>query len=258
MEFLLLIAFLFVVYKILSHKPPTSAAVKTPRAAPDEPDDDTRDAWEPFDYAAATLYPASGIYRIKYVDRNGLSSDREISVKRVLKNGSDAMIEARCFLRNAHRCFLQSRIQSAVDTESGEVVKNLATTAIANHKESPEGRIDDLLMREEEALCALLYVARADGRMMKAERLVIARYLKTMHPDVDVTETEIEVRLKQLWVPDSVAEFKRLLRRLKEEPARLRSVAQAASDIVATQKDAAPEETRALQLMAEALNKPKD
>lgn len=214
--------------------------------------DEERDAWEPFDFYGSKLLPATGIYRIKYTDRNGLDSEREISVRRIYMDKKDAMIDAFCHMRKASRSFLNSRVKEAVDAETGEVISDLAEAAISQYQQSPEGRIDELFRSEEPALSALLFVARADGRMLKPERMAIARYLKDQHPDTTVSEVEIEKQVKKLWAPDSLTEFRRVLRQLSGNKAVLASVEDAAKAIVATQKDIDPAEQAALDLIAKA------
>jgi hypothetical protein len=64
--------------------------------------------------------------RITYEDRNGVLSTREIVAKQYLDH-SPGEIYAYCKMRRAHRTFITSGVKSAVDLETGEIIKRLPT-----------------------------------------------------------------------------------------------------------------------------------
>jgi hypothetical protein len=76
--------------------------------------------------------PASGEYRIKYVDREGVRTERDISVKQIEKDGNRYIIKAHCSLRKATRTFLDHNITEAINLDTGEIVKSVAKDALAN------------------------------------------------------------------------------------------------------------------------------
>jgi hypothetical protein len=64
--------------------------------------------------------------RITYQDRNDERTTRDIVAKQYLDH-SPGEIYAYCKLRRAHRTFVTSRIEQAIDLDTGEVVKRLPT-----------------------------------------------------------------------------------------------------------------------------------
>jgi hypothetical protein len=268
-EYLLIAFFVWLAYWILSSKKkpepidiPVTITVTTRFVGGANNDDDDcfddtsasdKDAWEPFDRYNAKEIPGSGKFKITYTDTRGMTTEREIQVKRVLQSTDDTMIDALCLLRGAHRSFLNSRIQGAVDADTGEIVADLPAAAVANYKLSPAGQAGELFGREEDALGILLFVAKADGRMLKAERAIIANYLTTHHPDILLSAAEIDAEIKKLWVPDSIAELRRILKRLSADTTRLAVIGAAAKAMVATQKTVDPAEQLALDLIEQAL-----
>ncbi len=75
---------------------------------------------------------ASGNYRIIYVDREGVRTERDISVKQIEKDGNRYIIQAHCSLRKATRTFLDHNITEATNLDTGEIVKSVANDALAN------------------------------------------------------------------------------------------------------------------------------
>lgn len=219
----------------------------------DDIEADGSDAWEPFDYYKAVEIPAAGQFKIRYTDSSGLTTEREIIVKRVQHANGEYMIAAQCLLRGAHRSFLNSRIEHATDTATGEIIENVAEHAIKNHELSPAGMAEELFIREELALSALIYVARADGRMLKPERAIIGDYLKQQHPDISIDDGDLEKEIKKLYAPDSVNELRRVIKRLSADQQQLGRVLEASRKIVATQKTIDPVEQLALDMMAAAV-----
>jgi hypothetical protein len=64
--------------------------------------------------------------RITYQDRNDERTTRDIVAKQYLDH-SPGEIYAYCKLRRAHRTFVTSRIEQAIDLDTGEVIKRLPT-----------------------------------------------------------------------------------------------------------------------------------
>lgn len=216
-----------------------------------EIDGEWDDGYQSFTDEEVTETPATGRYWISYLDAQGRPSAREIVVSGVNEYLADSLIKAQCLLRHANRSFRQSRIQKAIDVQTGEIIDDLAEHAINAYRNSPAGRADELFRREEAALCVLVYVARADGRMMKPERQVIINYLKTRHEDVLVDDSDIDQHIKGRWFPSDEKEFKRQVLTLAEaDQKRYAHIASAAQAIVATQKTIAPAEKMALEYLA--------
>jgi hypothetical protein len=201
------------------------------------------------------MHPATGRYRINYEDQRGLKTERDIQVKRVHENAAQYAIDAHCLLRNAHRSFLNKRIQKAINLDTGEIVENVARNAIAQYNDSGEGRALAAIDKEWMGVAILTFVCRADGQMHKAERLIFAEYLKRRCPDVALDDAELDSAIKSIGEP-SHREFRRIVRDLKAagEHEKLSDLLDCASRIVGTQKTVAPMEKAALEILSEAVS----
>jgi|GEM_PF-599745 len=73
---------------------------------------------------------ARGHYQIKYTDREGSTTSREIEVKQVDLDGSHYVIKAYCSLRKATRVFLDQNITEAINLETGEAIRSVALDAM--------------------------------------------------------------------------------------------------------------------------------
>jgi hypothetical protein len=214
-----------------------------------------KDNWERFDFYSAKMLPGKGRYRINYEDQRGLKTEREIQVKRVYENAGQYAIDAHCFLRNAHRSFINERIQKAINIETGEIVENLASDAIAQYNDSGEGKVLAAIDKEWMGVAILAFVCRADGQMRKAERTIVAEYLKRRCSTVSLNDAELDSAIKSVGDPGH-REFKRIVRDLKSagDNERLRDLLDCANRIVGTQKSLAPMERAALEILAEAVS----
>ncbi|MBY0575335.1 MAG: hypothetical protein K2P67_01910 [Gallionellaceae bacterium] len=214
-----------------------------------------KDNWEKFDFYSSRTIPAQGSYRISYVDQNGLATERVITVKHAYQdaNGNFA-VDAHCHLRNAHRSFIDSRIKSAVEFKTGEIVESVAKHAIAQYEDSGAGKSIAAIEREWMAVQLLAYVCRADGKMMKAERYIVADYLKRRCRDLVVNNpAELDNAIKTIGEPDQRG-FRRIIADMKAagDIDRLRDITDCAKRIVATQKTIDPMEAAAIELLEAA------
>jgi len=213
-----------------------------------------KDNWERFDHYRAVVIPAKGRYRIIYEDQRELKTERDIEVKRVYDCDGKFAIDAHCFLRDAHRSFLGDRIRKAVNLDSGEVVQDLARDAMAQYKNSGEGRAQEAIARERTGVAILLFVSRADGQMRREERDIISEYLVRRCSDLPLDKVELDSAIKVLSDPDN-KEFKRIVRELRADgdDERLVDLFSCAKRIVETQKAVAPMEQAALEILQEAI-----
>lgn len=132
-----------------------------------------KDNWERFDFYKANMVPAKGRYRITYTDQRGLTTERDIDIKRAHDDNGMLAVDAHCNLRGAHRSFIDDRIQSAVDLDTGEVVESVAQHAIGQYDNGEAGKVWKAIGREMMPVYLLVFVCRADGRMLKLrERLL--------------------------------------------------------------------------------------
>lgn len=211
--------------------------------------------YERFNYYEAHMRPAEGRYHIIYTDERGLTTERDISVEGVYDNNGKFAIDAHCHLRNSHRSFIDEWIQNAVDLDTGEFVESVAQHAIAQHENSEEEKLRNAIEREIMALHLLVFISRADGRMMKAERMIIADYLKRQCQDIVLDSDEFDEAIKAISTIDR-RDFKRIIADMKSagDIERLRDITDCAKRIVATQKTIEPLEKTSLEILEAATN----
>ena len=216
-------------------------------------EEEEKDNWERFDFYSARMLPAKGRYRINYEDQRGLKTERDIEVKRVHENAGKYAIDAHCLLRNAHRSFINERIQKAVNLNNNKIVENVALDAMAQYTDSAAGRALTAIDKEWMGVAVLVFVCRADGQMRKEERAIVADYIKRHRTDVTLDDTELDSAIKALGEPDH-REFKRIIRDFKAagDRDRLNDLFECAQKIVGTQKTIAPMEKAALEIIKEA------
>lgn len=132
-------------------------------------------------------------------------------------------------------------------------MEDLARDAIAQYGDSNEGRALSAIDKEWMGVAVLVFVCRADGQMRKAERAIVAEYLKRHCADVLLDAAELDSAIKALGEPDH-KEFKRIIRDLKAagDRDRLTDLLDCAKRIVDTQKTVAPMEKAALEILEEA------
>ena len=164
----------------------------------DEPDETYggKDNFEQFDYYRSVQLPGTGNYKINYKDQRGLSTERDIRIKRVHKDGDLFAVDAHCYLRNAHRSFIDDRIEYAINIDTGEEVDGVARDAIKQYEESDEGRVVAALDKEWIGVSILVFVCRADGQMRKPERAIVAEYVKKRCSDTGGFQGSCRLKVK--------------------------------------------------------------
>lgn len=226
---------------------------------PDQ-NDEEKDNWEGFNFYSARMSPAQGRYRINYEDKRGLKTERDIEVKRVHEYKGEYAIDAHCLLRHAHRSFLNDRIRKAVNLYNNATVDNVALDAIAQYNNSGPGRAFAAINQEWAGVAILTFVGRADGQMRRAERAIIADYIKRHGTedtlDDDALDAELDTAIKAIAVAEpNSKEFMRIINDLKAagERDRLNDLLECAIKIVGTQGTVAPMEKAAVDLLKNSL-----
>lgn len=218
--------------------------------------EEEKDKRDSFDFYSAIVLPAQGRYRIDYKDRNGEETTREIEVRQVQESHGRYAIDAYCYLRYDHRTFINDRVQEAVNLDSEEVVEDLACDAMAQYKASPEGCALTAIDMEWKAVAILVYVCRADGRMRKPERTIIAGFLKRRCTDLTLDDKELDSAIKSIRGIPEYREFKRFIRDLKVDGDhdKLNDLLECAKRIVASEKTIDPMEKAALEVLEKAIS----
>lgn len=191
--------------------------------------EDDKDAWEESDlehgqYGEYLEFERSGsaesntILEIEYVDRNGVKSERRIRVRRVSFNSdvSNAGINAYCYVRQAGRTFITSRISRCVDIRTGEVIANIPAFLLSEYKHSTYGRIEAMRDSHSDEIAALVYLSKIDGRSTKAEKKAIAIYLQNSFDCSGLSCDDIIGELRNETVL-SLTQFQRCVGRLSRQ-----------------------------------------
>lgn len=76
---------------------------------------------------------------IRFIDKAGQITERDIDTKHFLTDGRDGVIHAHCHLRQADQCFTMSRISALVDRETGETHADIPAWFLAQHAQSQTG-----------------------------------------------------------------------------------------------------------------------
>ena len=184
-------------------------------------------------YVPATL-------RLDYLDRAGRQSVRDVRLLEWSSSAADG-VTGHCLLRNAQRSFRYDRISSAVDVASGECVADLRGWLAAR---------EAAVASDMAALEVLVYVGRADGRLMAAEVAVICEYARE-HTALYRPGGAVDAMLRnQVARIDDEAEFALRVRRCQSlSVAQRQALSVAAAAVVATQKRVTDAEARALGLL---------
>lgn len=128
-------------------------------------------------------------YVIDYSDAGGKHSTRRISVRGVqAREDADTYLISWCHERDDVRHFVASRISNLVDADTGEIIADPVAhfqalyqadskvAAWAADYAKKNARVV-ALRRFEDAVLVLVYVARADGRMIEKERQPILGFV---------------------------------------------------------------------------------
>jgi uncharacterized tellurite resistance protein B-like protein len=250
-------------WKVLSAKkaePPQELRPPAPSPQPrpmSQPQDDGKDAWEEWDYmgaeVASTGKELTRRLKIRFTDKDGQKTEREIDTKRFLADDKDGVLQAFCHLRQANRPFRLSRVSHAVDLDTGEVLQDLPAWLAAQYANTPRGQADAFIDAHGDALSALLFVAKADGAFRQAEREHLAEFCRGLEaPSGEVVE--VVVGDVGGWAVPSAIAYGKALRGAAGKPEAYRqSILDTARKMVDSDKTAKDDETKALGRMAKEL-----
>lgn len=225
------------------------------RAARDEAasGDPDADNWEGSFWEVQEPRTVAARLRLKYVDGKGRRSTRDVSVRQYGAMDGVALIIAKCHLRNATRTFRTDRVQSCIDLDTGEVITDLRGWLDARWESSPDRAIETVLNEYWDLLKVLYYVAKADGRLMKAERQVLHRAVSELSGRNDLSTESIDAMLDGLQ-GGSVTAFKQAFGRLvNSRPETAAAALKWSEQIVATDRTVAASEKEAMDYMRRRL-----
>lgn len=216
-----------------------------------------RDSWESRDGGNLLDdgFPVSVDLIIDYVDGEGQTSHRRITTKRVVGWGhADAMVDAHCHERDAHRSFRVSRMQRVVAAETGEIIADPAAYLRQRYESSPAGLATAVMERENVALVVLMYVARCTTNLTKPRRDPVLAYLagRIDAPDPTAVLEALDQGIRE-YRPTR-RDFDGALKALKVAPQDVRqAVVTQARAIAASRKKTDPIEQATVEMVVQVL-----
>lgn len=201
------------------------------------------------EYAPSDPKPVGGLLKLTYEDGGGRETEREVQVRECDTNNPAGYLTGHCRLRDEFRTFRIDRVKRAIDMETGEVLDDIPAWALARYKASPAYAMEELLSTATDALRALFYIGKADGRFTKKEKAVFLQYCQAQSGAHHITLANIDRACTSLPLP-SMQAFKLICGRLaKLDTCTRNAVLEACEQMVATERKIAPEEAEALAYM---------
>lgn len=215
-------------------------------------DDDTQEQTDWSESQSTSQFcpcPVSARVKIRYTDSKGKSSDRIVDVKECDTSASDGYLIGFCHMRRSIRTFRIDRIDSAIDLDTGELIKSITDFASKKYEDSPVSAVDKLFEAHSDALRVLFYIAKADGKFTAKEKDIYLDYCRSVYPDDRLNTQVIDSALKWVDIP-STHTYKVICGKLAKLDATTKgSILEAAESIISTQKSVSSEEELALNYM---------
>jgi len=228
--------------KIFEHQAKIDSLKKPPKKPPEKqeeapPPDEELPEDSVYREVMARYNAENSLFHIEYEDYSGKKSSRDIEINSFLEDYGKLYIYAYCHKANDHRQFLVDRIVSI--TFDGNIIKNPVEFLWDRYKNSEPYKLQQALAEHKDEILALVFLARADGKMLKNERQVIGRYIDIIVPDIDAEAVDKMIQKTMC----ELAEFNKILKRTKSwGPDTRKLVMDAASQLLALKKQPDPME----------------
>ena len=154
------------------------------------------------------------VFSMSYKDSSGALSKREIVLKSITLRDDKVYLNAFCMLRKEDRMFLTDRI-TRIEYKN-EVISNPIVYFRDIFMHSGGYAVYHFMQEKTDVFKLFMFLAKADGKIAKAEIDVISEYLKG-HMRA-ISDKTAENAIKNIPVV-SIAEFNTILKKLKKEPA---------------------------------------
>lgn len=214
------------------------------------------DSWEGSFWDVPAPKFISANLHLRYRDGAGAETERNVTVRQFGPMDNAFLLIGHCHLRDETRTFRTDRILGCVDTDTGEVVENVAQFLLARYESSPEASLDQLLESDYDALRILLFVGKADGALRAPERAVILEAARGLAEDSRLSDQALDRTLRGVEVP-SLQAFRLAVGRLAQRPPSHRgTILAAARAMVGTQARVHPAEQEALDYLDKRLGQP--
>ena len=208
------------------------------------------------EYAPSNPKPVGGSLKLTYRDSAGQGTEREVQVRECDTLNPSGYLTGHCQLRDQFRTFRIDRIERAVDLETGEIVEDITAWALSRYQASPAFAMEELLNTAADALRALFYIGKADGRFTKKEKAVFLQYCQAQSGASHITLADID-RACATLPPPSMQAFRLICGRLAKLDAAARTaILDASEQMVATEKTISPEEAEALAYLRKRIGHP--
>lgn len=214
-----------------------------------------RDAWEDWSdelYGAESRALAADL-AITYCDRDGKLTQRNITVEKYGRTQDGGTLAAYCHLRKARRPFRFSRIKTATEIRTGDKISDIGLWLDKQYDASPNGIRDKFIEKNESALGALFFIAKADGAFRAKEKLVLQNFCASQGLDNAAIQPLVVEAVAGWAVPSRIAYGKDLRSLLAQGEDYRKSVVQYAKAMVAASKTPTDETKRALERMEREL-----
>lgn len=199
------------------------------------------------DWSIDLAVPCEASLEIEYIDAAGLKTKRAVDVQYCVFSGDTSMLRGFCHLREASRAFRISRVQSAVDCETGEVIGDLFDYLKRRYEASPYASLERAFSDYKDNFRLLLYVGKADGQLRREERSVIYEFIRDVTGDYDLSAEMMKKWIDRLEVP-SLAAFRQIVGRVaKQEKSLVDSTLKVVLEIHDTKKSPRPAEIEAIE-----------
>ncbi len=206
--------------------------------------------WDtPADLQPSNPRPIQATLALIYRDAYGSPSERYVDVRECDTTNRAGYLIGYCHLRRDIRTFRIDRIQRATDVDTGEIIADLNAYAAMKYAASPIASLEKLLDDAMDAMRALFFIGKADGRFTAKEKAVFLDYCRRATGDHRISAQQIDAACKCLPTP-SLQAYKLICGRLaKLDEAKRTDIQKAAEAMVATEKTTSPEEAEAIAYM---------
>jgi predicted DNA-binding transcriptional regulator YafY len=213
--------------------------------------DETTEPIEDMAYRAVmeNRNPENQIFHIEYLDAMGEKSSRDIAIYGFKVENDNLYINAYCYLAKDRRQFRADRITGL--SLEGKKINNPVQYLWDIYTNTPAYKTQKALNEHTDEILALVFLARADGKMLKNEREVIGRFIDIVIQDVDAEA--VENLLKKTVC--ELADFNRILKRSKSwTPEIKKLVLNAAAQIFVLKKQPDPMERATFEKLKKAIS----
>ena len=181
-------------------------------------------------------YVENLIYSIEYLDYQGKCTTRDIQINSFTEENGELYINAFCYLRNEMRQFRVDRVES-IAIKGGDPIDYPQQFLWSKYQNTDLYKLQMALNAHADEILALIFIARADGKLLKNEREVICRYIDILIQgiDADLVEKMLQKTICEL------SNFNGILKRAKAWNSDVKVlILNAASQIVKLQKKPDP------------------